>query len=220
MTATERAMTDEPEAQRGPVARIALIALGSLGAIFGVGVTTGILFAHFEHEDATIGPKLAGLLVAAFLFTAGAAWLAWRNLRLLAEETGEPTTREKRNRLVLVACGAAGLVIGMALTIGGGSPLTAFSNDPLPTWLAVLLALPIAVLLPLISLYWHRHVVDEQEAAAYSKGALVGINIYFVGAPTWWLLWRGGLLPAPDGIVIYFTTVTVTGLVWLWAKYR
>ena len=52
------------------------------------------------------------------------------------------------------------------------------------------------ILLPLpgcISLYWHLHVADEQEAAAYSRGALLGIYVFWIGAPVWWLLWRGGL---------------------------
>ena len=111
-------------------------------------------------------------------------------------------------------------MIGLVLTLAGPSPFSAFSDAPLPPALAVGLALPIAVLLPLLCLYWHRWVADEQDAAAYGKGALIGLYTYFIGAPTWWLLWRGGLLPAPDGILIYLAIITITGIIWLWAKYR
>lgn len=219
MTATEMAMTDEPEAMGSQLGRIGLIILSLFGTVFGVGVAAGILAAHLDRGG-PIGLKLVALLAGAILLAAAFAWLGYRSARALTRAVGKPTTRERRNYLVLLGCGAIGGVLGMALTLGGGSPLDAFSDSPIPSWLAVLLAAPVLVLLPLISLYWHRHVVDEQEAAAYKLGALFGIYTYFIGAPTWWLLWRGGLLPAPDGVLIYLATITVTGVTWIWAKYR
>jgi hypothetical protein len=219
MTATETAMTDEPANIGGQLGRIGLIILGLFGAVFGVGVAAGLFAAHLDR-GAPADLKLVVLLAGAMLFAAASAYLVYRSARAMKKAVGAPTTRERRNYTVLLLCGALGGAIGVALTLGGGTPLDAFSNSPLPTWLAVLLAVPIAVLLPIICVYWHRHAVDEQESAAYKLGALFGIYTYFIGAPTWWLLWRGGLLPAPNGIAIYMVTLSVTGVIWLWAKYR
>jgi hypothetical protein len=219
MTAMETAMTDQTEAAGRQLGRIALIVLGLFGAVFGLGLTVGILAAHIDRGG-PFGLRMAALMAGGLLIAAAFGYLAYRNVRAMTKAIGTPTSRERRNYAVLLVSGALGGVIGMALTLGGGSPLDAFTNSPLPAWLAILIALPIAVLLPVICVYWHRHAVDEQEAAAYKLGALLGIYTYFIGAPTWWVLWRGGLLPAPDGIPIYLVTLTVTGVTWLWAKYR
>jgi len=212
-------MDDQAPAMGSRIGRVALIAAGSLGAVFGIGVITGLLSAHFGRGE-SVEFRLVALVAGAALFAIGSAWIAYRATRALTRAAGAPTARERRNRIVLIACGALGGIIAMLLTLAGPSPLSALSNDPLPPAIAVPLALIVAVLMPVLCLYWHRRAVDEQEEAAYKLGALFGIYTYFIGAPTWWLLWRGGLAPAPDGIVIYFTIITVTGAIWLWAKYR
>jgi hypothetical protein len=212
-------MTDEPTAIGGQLRRIGFIIVGLFGTMFGIGVTVGILAAHIDRGG-PFGLRMIALLAGGILFAAAFGYLFWRNVRAMTKAVGRPTTRERRNYTVLLLSGALGGVMAMALMFGGGSLVDPLSNSPLPAWLAVLLAAPILVLLPLISFYWHRHAVDEQEAAAYKLGALFGIYTYFIVSPAWWVLWRGGLLPAPDGIIIYFATVTVTGITWIWAKYR
>jgi hypothetical protein len=210
---------DEDTAAGGQIGRIALIVGAGLCAMFGAGIALGLVAGHLE-KGGPIRPLLLAAGLAAVLLTAGSAYLGYRTMRTMARVSGPGASRDRRNRTVLIICGAMGGAIGMALSLGGSSPLTAFSNEPLPAWLAIVLTVPIAVILPILSLYWHRSVADEQEAAAYNKGALIGIYTYFIGAPTWWLLWRGGLVPAPDGILIYLITMAVTGTIWLWAKYR
>jgi hypothetical protein len=93
------------------------------------------------------------------------------------------------------------------------------SNAPLPPGFALALVLIIGVLLPAVSIYWHRHATDEVEADAYKVGALYALNVYMIGAPVWWLLWRGGLAPAPDGTIIYFGIVATMGVIWIRKKY-
>jgi hypothetical protein len=221
MMAMERApMNDEPPRIGGRIGRIALIAVATLVAIFGAGVIAGIIAAHLQRGGGTPSATLIMLLVGAGLLTAGAAFLAVRQVGAIAKEDGAATPRERRNRTVLIACGAVGGVMGAMLTLVGPTPFSAFTGDPLPPWVAVSFAAIVALLVPAVSLYWHRHVVDEQEAAAYSKGALLGLYVFWIGAPTWWFLWRGGLAPAPDGVLIYFATIAVAGIVWMWAKYR
>jgi len=210
---------DKPQAG-GQMGRIAILAVATLGAVFGIGTIAGILAAHIDRGGGAPTPTMAALLIGAALFTAGAVFLAAQQMRAMTKVLGRPTARERRNRTVLVVCGALGGVMGAMLSLIGPTPFSAFTNDPLPAWFALTLAAVVALLVPALSLYWHRHVVDEQEAAAYSKGALMGLYVFWIGAPTWWLLWRGGLVPAPNGVLIYFATIVVAGAVWMWAKYR
>ena len=221
MMATEMAeMNDELPSLRSRIGRVALITGAALVAIFGVGMIAGMTAAHVDRGGGAPSATLIALIAGAGLLTAGAAYLAWRQASAMARSDGGATARERRNRTVLIVCGAIGGLMGAMLTLMGPSPFSAFTGEPLPAWLAIGFAAIVALLIPPISIYWHRHVVDEQEAAAYSKGALFGLYVFWIGAPTWWFLWRGGLVPAPDGVIIYFATIIVAGAVWMWAKYR
>ncbi|HEV7232645.1 MAG TPA: hypothetical protein VGN36_00270 [Sphingorhabdus sp.] len=132
--------------------------------------------------------------------------------------------RERLNRNLLIAClvlGAVmGLVMGLVESRDASGDISMFSNSPLPTGIALAFAFVWVVIVPAIAWYWHRYAVDEQERHAYREGAYYAFYAYGVGAPLWWLLWRGGLVPEPDGIVIYYITIGVCGVVWLWKKYR
>jgi uncharacterized protein YacL len=211
-------MTEDYNAS-GQIGRIALIVGTLLVAVFGVGMTAGIIAVNLKRGTA-ISPTSLALVAAAALLAALAAYVAYRTSRAMTAAAGAPTSRERRNRVVLVVCGAIGGIMGMVLSLAGTTPMGAFSNEPIAPWLAAALAFAIGVLMPVLCVYWHRSVADEQEAAAYNKGALIGLYVYLLGAPTWWLLWRGGLLPEPNGIIIYMITIGVTGVIWLWAKYR
>lgn len=220
MMAMEMAPMNDEREVGGRLGRIALIAAASIVAVFGIGLFAGVIAAHVERGGGAPSASMVGVLAVAGLLAAGAAFLAWRQIGAMAKETGAATARERRNRNVLIVCGALGGAMGATLSLIGPTPFSAFTNDPLPAWFALALAAVMLLLIPALSLYWHQRVVDEQEAAAYSKGALLGLYVFWIGAPTWWLLWRGGLVPAPDGVLIYFATIFVAGSVWMWAKYR
>lgn len=143
----------------------------------------------------------------------------------MKNEDKEPLSRKERlNRNLLIGCMVLGGIMGMVLALvetgNGVKGMSMFSNSPLPTGIALILAFVWAVIVPGIAWYWHRYAVDEQEAHAYREGAYYAFYAYAVGAPLWWVLWRGGLVPVPDGIIIYYITISVCGVVWLWKKYR
>lgn len=213
------AMDDDAPRLATRIGQVALLGGAGLGLMFCAGLAVGLATARLESGNG-IDARFVALLAGTTLLAMACLYAIWRATRAMARESGGATTRERRSRVIFVACAGIGAIVGVALSLSGTPPLGAFSSDPLPAGLAIALAITVAVLLPILSVYWHRRVADEQEAAAYAKGALIGIYAYWIGAPTWWLLWRGGLVPAPDGILIYFVTIAVTGLVWLWAKYR
>lgn len=218
----------DKDAQAGFAAqtgRIALIALGSLGALFGTAIITGFIIAHQQHGGALSVLQLL-ILAGVVLFVLGSAYAAWRGARALHAASaagGPPTPREGRYRVVMLIAALTGAAISLILVLQNdtltGNPIDLLSG-PLSPGIAVVLALLVGVLMPVLSIYWHVRAIDEQEAAAYSKGTLLAAYAYWIGAPVWWLLWRGGLVAAPDGVAIYLITIAIAAVTWFWAKYR
>ena len=192
----------------------------SLALVVLAGAGAGFTISWIEHDHG-ISLKFVLVLGGIVLLAAGCSWLLWREFK--GRGSREPLTRNERlNRNILIACGAIGGIIGAVITVASRGKLTegsgVFSNDPLPPMVAAALILVLGIVIPVISYYWHK-VVDEQEVDAYKTGTLYAFYVYGIGAPIWWLAWRGGFAPAPDGFVIYYATITVMAIVWLWKKY-
>ena len=164
-------------------------------------------------------------LLPVALLLAGCVWLILRDVRRPTGE--EPLTRKERlNRNILIGSGALGGAMGVTMVLAvlaSGqeiTPGTVLSSAPLPAGVALVLVLVLGLVVPAISIYWHRTAVDEQEADAYKTGALFGLYVFMIGAPAWWFAWRGGFAPEPNGIAIYFATILTVGAIWIWKKYR
>lgn len=189
-------------------------------------MTLGAVAGFFAQMDAdgksafgTVGIVAMGLFATTI---AGLAYVVWRNMGKMNKNAAAMTRRDRLNNKILLVFGAAGGAIGLVLAFTGDMSTqnpNAFSSDPIPAIVAVILAVVIGLIMPLLSYYWHLKVVDEQEEAAYRAGALIAMYAFWFTAPTWWLLWRGGLLPAPDGIALYMMTIVTALIVWLWKKY-
>ena len=197
--------------------------LARIGALSGVLCFLTLALAHYvssELNDANGLDLTNPLAIAFFVLALGCAWLLVRQIRMPAGEA--PLTRQERlNRNFHIASAVAAIVLAIAMLPGftddsGGGLL---SNDPLPPTDVILPILVFGVLGPAISFYWHR-IIDEQEADAYKSGALVAFYVFASGAPVWWLAWRGGFVPRPDGIIIWLVTISIASGIWLWKKYR
>lgn len=148
--------------------------------------------------------------------------LSQRNSR--KSDTRGPS--ERANHRLVIMSGVVGGVMGFATALmmilsdpaglksGHFDPWT----SPLPLWFAILMALMWGVVVPIISWRWHR-VVDEHESQAYRDGALAAFYVVGLGAPVWWFLWRGGVLPQLQVEWVYCALMTTCGLVWMWRKY-
>jgi hypothetical protein len=140
------------------------------------------------------------------------------------EDKAPLSKKERLNRNLLIGCmvlgGIMGMTMGLVESQSGSDDMALFSSAPLPINIALILAFVWAVILPSIAWYWHRYAIDEQERHAYREGAYYAFYAYIIGAPLWWVLWRGGLVPEPNGIIIYYVTLSICGVVWLWKKYR
>jgi hypothetical protein len=204
----------------GGVSRVIMTIAMVIGLIFCTGIIAGILSEHNEDGGGPMSLLLIGILILIATIMAALTYGIYAVMKRQVTGADGMTKREKKMRLIFSVLFGAGVLIGIALTIADeqGGNGTAFSNGPLPMTFAIILAIIIGIILPIMLWFWHKNI-DEQEASAYRDGAVAGIYAYGIGMPVWWVLWRGGITPMPDGTSIYFATMTVWGGVWFWKKY-
>lgn len=191
---------------------VPFLAIGLLA--MGAGVVVGAL----QAGRFGLGFYLALTLAAAVLIAA--VWLIRRNLHAYALPR---SPRMRQGRLLLYIAGLTGAVLGaLMIAAQGGEPrsMTAIlrGEAPLPQAVALILAAGVVLSL-LLSVRWHR-LLDEHERAAYDFGAVVAIYLYFGLSSLWWLLSRGDLVPAPDGVAIFFAVTAAWLAGWLVRRFR
>jgi hypothetical protein len=91
-------------------------------------------------------------------------------------------------------------------------------NASIPASFALIFAVIIGIIFPIITYIWLRNI-DEQELHAYKEGSFWALHIYMIGAPIWWILWRGGITSPPDGILIYLIVNLTVVTIWFQKKY-
>jgi hypothetical protein len=223
MVSMEQHMSNLPDDGGRNGRRTIWIMLAVVGIIVTGGAVAGFLGQHDADGGGPLAPAGIAVLATFFLIIAGLGYAIWRQAQLIRLSGVLQTSREKRSNRIIIACGLIGGLLGLGLVVGsdlGGGPPDVFSNAPIIPAFALGLALVVGILMPIISWYWHNRVIDELEADAYRSGALIAIYAYWTISPTWWVLWRGGLVPAPDGIAIYMITIFTALFIWFWKKYR
>lgn len=198
----------------------------------GIVVTGGAIAGFLAEQQAQAGRSLGTTgIIAISVFGAiivGLVYAIWHNGRLLSRDSGDLTRRERLNRNIIIGCMALGAVMGGMLAVTGNLDVTdrasgapaLFDDSPIPTIAALCIAFFWAVAMPVIAWFWHTRAIDEQEASAYRDGGYYSAYAYLILAPTWWLLWRGGLLPKPNGVAIFLAFTSIWTVVWFWKKYR
>lgn len=214
-------MTDDLD-NGGHFKRVALFALTGVGAIFTAAVLIGFFAGNVKQGGGALHPLewVIVLGVAAMFLLCGALFL--KQAPAFFRTSAESNRREKLNRRIMTGALLLGVIIGMVMIISGkgAGDASPFSSGPLPPLTALILAGVTAILMPLISYYWHKNATDELEEAAYRDGAMWACYFYWTVSSTWWLLWRGGMAQPVNGMLIFFGTIFVSLTVWMWKKYR
>lgn len=219
---TGGAMFDADENAGRNGKRILWIILSGLGIIMILGYIAGHLSAHMSESGGPLNTTdyaILGVLISVTLALAFAIWRLFHQMKRSGEKV---TRREKAYNRFLAGSFIFGGVTGLVLALTGSfdaNKTNLFATEAMSPMLAIIMSVAIGVIVPAITLYWHKHAVDEQEEAAYRFGALIAIYAFWFIAPVWWLLWRGGMLPEVNGIALYFMTTFVALIVWFWKKY-
>jgi len=209
------AMTEEETT--GSAARNAagLLLSGALG-LFLLGVVTGIA-TNWISGDAV---KIKAAIVFAICVPLGIASALGARHFLKKLNGGAVSSSTRKSRLAVQLAIAAGVLGGMAagITNAFGMEFALFSNAPAPALAVISLIAVWCLLAPALSIMWWRHI-DEHEKAAYSSSALIALNAYSIITPGWWLLWRGGMAPAVDPMIVFLSVITLWGAVWMVRRY-
>jgi uncharacterized membrane protein YidH (DUF202 family) len=225
----EKAMTDsEKEISTGsPLMAFAKLSIAGITALFCLGMIVGILHAHSDNGGGM--PSVTMLLLLAILAfgTAGLGFYFYRQTGNLLKPASDATRKERLYRKIMIMCVILGVAISMVLSFNSDTAMSDFSlsspfssETPISTALALVLAAIWGLIMPLFAWYWHRNAIDEQEAAAYRDGAYYAAYAYIIIAPLWWILWRGALLPKPDGVAIFVVFNFIWLITWGWKKYH
>ena len=224
---TEAPMLDSDDVAKSNGRSIMWIILSSLGIVMVAGAIAGYMAEHNAQGGGPLGT--AGIVTFSVFaaLIAGLGYAIWTNSQKLRASNEPLTKRERLNRNILLGCGIGGGIVG--LTVSLNSALTAspdsdaidlFVSSAIPPIAALFLAFIWGVIMPVISWVWHKRAIDEQEASAYRDGGYYAAYAFLMGAPTWWFLWRGGLVPEPNGVVIFLLFTFIWSAVWYWKKYR
>ena len=198
-----------------------------LGIVMTAGAVAGYLAAHEAQGSGAIGAAGVLTLCVCAAIIIGLAYAIWRNISKMKASNEGLTRREKLNRNIVWGCGLAGGAIGLFLafydtSVGNSDTgsLPILADSPVSPVIALMLAIFWGVIMPIIAWFWHKRAIDEQEASAYRDGGYYAAYAFMIGAPTWWMLWRGGLAPEPDGVAIFMLFASIWTAVWFWKKYR
>jgi hypothetical protein len=220
-------MIDRDEIAGSNGHRTMWVIVSGLGIVMTAGAVAGYLAAHEAQGGGALGTAGIVTLCGFAAIIIGLAYAIWRNVSKMKASNEGLTRREKLNRKIVWGCGLAGGAIGLFLafyetSVGNSDtgPALIFADSPMPPVIALILAFFWAVIMPIIAWFWHKRAIDEQEASAYRDGGYYAAYAFMIGAPTWWMLWRGGLAPEPDGVAIFMLFASLWTAVWFWKKYR
>lgn len=190
------------------------VTIALIGVTFLAGLTVGVT------ERGAISTKALFGLIAGLVVIAGSGFVAFRT----RPDLSLPKSPKMRtNRILLYVSLFLSLVTGIGLAASDSGNSRDFGilldiTSPISQSAAVLLIFAMIVVLTL-SIQWHASL-DEHEKGAYNFGAVAALYSYFGISVVWWLAWRGGMAPSPDGFVIFWAVTIIWMLGWLYRRFR
>ncbi len=223
MSLKESIMVDPVEEENAGGRQVIWMMLATLGIMATIGAIIGFLAAYQSEGSRPLDAPAIITLTVLTAILAALGVIIWRGRHKMKNSGFRVTSRDKMNGRIIWGSAIFGGVIALALIaadIKGANEGNIFGNGSIPGALAIILSVAIGIVLPTVTYYWHKRVIDEQEEAAYRTGALIAIYAFWFIAPVWWLLWRGGMLPEPNGVALYLMTTFVATIIWFWKKYE
>lgn len=134
---------------------------------------------------------------------------------------GEAADRARSRRMLImfVALAAVGGAVGFTAALIEPHEAMLTTGGSLPAWFAVVAALLMIAAVSAGSIVYHR-TMDELQRLDNYWAATIGANVLLTAYPVWLILWKGGLVPAPDAMTLYLAVLVSTGLAYAWRKLR
>ncbi|MDM7958012.1 hypothetical protein [Blastomonas sp.] len=127
--------------------------------------------------------------------------------------------RKRRINLVVGTLFAIGLVSGFLVGFFEDEQAGLVAANSIPPWLAVASAILFVVATTLGS--WKlTQVSDEHERTIHTKTTLLAGNVLLIGYPTWFILWKGGIVSEPDAMWLFLAGFGISIVAYGWYKLR
>ena len=213
--------------RRKPGTRIGLLLLAIVLALFVGGMITGFIVASVEQGH-FLPRKPMGWIVLIGALLAG--YGLYRAIRLLLRPSlseGLSPFEQRYSKMWLWVV-LLGVPIGIGLAMfsldsePGGSYFGIFSDGVLPPYGAALLSIALLILFGVAAILYHR-TIDDHEERAYLWGSQIAYYFLAASIPIYWLLFRGGLVPAltaGGAMLLLLASFVVQAAIWAWFKFR
>jgi NhaP-type Na+/H+ or K+/H+ antiporter len=200
-----------------------ILAVCGIGLLFCIGIIVGMFAEHIKDGGGPMSNIFLTIIAAAIAVMIAISVYLYRPVKGLFSRKNELTKRERLNHKIMWFSGLIGALTAvtmLSLDPLGMKDFSFLSNSNIPVAAAIGLAVMWCIGMPILAYVWHKKAIDEQEAAAYRDGAYFAAYAYVIGAPTWWILARGGLVPPINGVVIFIIFNFIWLGVWFYKKYR
>lgn len=222
-------MTDLKEAivtesgSSGSVRALLWASLAGIGLLFCLGGVVGFLSAHNAEGGGPLSVAAIAVLACFTALGAACGYAIWRQFITARRHVLAQNRRERLSWTFTAIFCVVGAATGIGFAVFGdfGTGSTSLvASTPISPLVAIVMAGVWGVIMPVAAWFWHNRAIDELEAAAYRDGGYYAGYAFLIIAPLWWILWRGGFLPAPDGVALYLGFATLWCIVWYWKKYH
>ena len=189
----------------------------SLLALFALGMIAGIIASASKHNGFSL-KAIALLIIPILLVTA-----AWRVITPALKASRLPKgPRMRQAQIALYGTFSLGIVIGLLLAFNPKgnimNPLAIITATTTISPLIVVGLIASTLVGFWLSVLWLRNI-DEHERAAHDFGAVLSLYSYVALSAGWWILWRGGFVNVPDGLVIFCTVIVIWTIGWLYRRF-
>lgn len=127
--------------------------------------------------------------------------------------------RKRRINIVVGTLFCIGLLSGFLVGFFEDEQAGLLSANSIPPWLAAISAIVFVVATTFGS--WKlMQVSDELERTIHTKTTVMAGNAMLIGYPTWFILWKGGIVPEPDALWLFLIGIGSSVLAYAWYKLR
>ena len=137
----------------------------------------------------------------------------------LPKGAGEAALKARRRRIFVIigTLAASGFVLGF-LSAHFEREDGEFLEGIPAAW--AIIASLVFLLTCTVGTWRYFKAVDEFERRDNSWAMMMAFNVYLVGYPIWFLLWKGGLVPEPSHEIIFVVLYFVLMAAYGWKKFR
>ncbi|GGB61531.1 hypothetical protein GCM10010833_15660 [Blastomonas aquatica] len=127
--------------------------------------------------------------------------------------------RKRRFYVVVGTLFGLGLLSGLLIGFFEDEQAEILSPSSIPPWRAVISA-AMFLFSTTFGSWILTQVPDKLERAIHSKTTVMAGNAMLIAYPTWFILWKGGIVSEPDALWLFMIGMAASVIAYAWYKLR